>query len=652
VRELREGEAAVIVAQVHSFAFHSTRAGMTRLEMLVGDGTGMLRCSWFHAEYLRERFQSGQTLALYGKLVREQGRLVLHQPEFEILAAGAERDELGSLKLGRIVPVYEAIASLGSGRLRRLIHTALAALPREWGEPLPAAVVSMGGWPERRAALEQVHFPANETPLEDLQQARTPAHQRLIFEELFFLQAGLELKRRKLQRQAGAPMEVNEGIREQVKRVLPFHPTAGQKQALADIAADLCSGHPMRRLLQGDVGSGKTIVALEAAVIAMANGYQVALMAPTQILAEQHYLYARERLPGCGIRLISGAQKGKKQAAGAAPPQLVIGTQALLEGGFRFERLGLVIVDEQHRFGVLQRFELMHKDRSGDWQAHVLVMTATPIPRSLALTLYGDLDASTIRELPPGARPIRTRVVAGARADEVYDFVARRLETGRQAYFVYPAIEESEALELKPALAMFEHLQGRYPRLRLALLHGRMKREEKQAVMSAFRNGEVQALVATTVIEVGLDVPNATLMVVEQAERFGIAQLHQLRGRIGRPQAKESGRGEEALCVLLHGADATSAAHERLRALARTQDGFALAELDLKLRGPGEFFGTRQSGLPAFRVAEPVRDRALMETARRAAREFLDQAGAEEQRRLVAEIQQRWQRRYGLIEAG
>ncbi|MGH9475385.1 MAG: ATP-dependent DNA helicase RecG [Terriglobales bacterium] len=648
VQELREGEAAVVVAQVQSLGFRRARNGMTTLDMLVSDGTGMLRCGWFHADHLRERLQTGQMLALYGKLVREQGRLLLRQPEYEILD-GARGAELHSLKLGRIVPVYEAMGTLASGSIRRLVHAALARLPRVLPDPLPQPVRNALALPGRREALEQTHFPSPGTPLEDLQQARTPGQRRLILEELFFLQAGLELKRRRLQRQAGAPMAINAAVRERLKQVLPFHPTAGQKQVLAEIAADLCSGRPMRRLLQGEVGSGKTIVALQAAVIAMENGFQVALMAPTQILAEQHYLYARERLPHHGTQLVTGGRK--RRTSSGETPQLVIGTQALLEGSFRFERLGLVIVDEQHRFGVLQRFHLMHKDREDGWAAHLLVMTATPIPRSLALTLYGDLDASTLRELPPGARPIVTRIVPDAHSDAVYEFVRRQVEAGRQAYFVYPLIEESEALALKPALAMFERLRRMFPQLRLGLLHGRLPAEEKQAVMLAFRRGELQALVATSVIEVGVDVPNASLMVIEHADRFGIAQLHQLRGRVGRPQPAGS-RPQPAYCFLLHPEGCTAAAGQRLRALARTRDGFALAELDLKLRGPGEFFGTRQSGLPAFQIAQPVRDRELMEAARTQAQHYLDRASPEEQRELVAEIQQRWQRRYGLVEVG
>ncbi|HUX66348.1 MAG TPA: ATP-dependent DNA helicase RecG [Terriglobales bacterium] len=653
IQQLLEGETATVVAQVRTLGMVQTRRGMQMLEMSVGDGSGTLRCVWYHAEFLRDRFQSGQTVALYGKIEREQGRLAMRQPEFEILGSEAAEEPLGgSLKLGRIVPVYEAVGTLSSGWLRRFVHRALGELPAAFSDPLPEELRRRLKLPERRAALEQVHFPGGGVVLAELQAARSPGHVRLILEELFCLQAGLEMKRRRVQRQAGPAMAVNPAIRERLKQLLPFHPTADQKNALREIVGDLCGGHPMRRLLQGDVGSGKTIVALQAAVIAIENGYQAALMAPTQILAEQHYLYAQQRLPGCRVELVTGGRRRRAQAQAQAP-QLAIGTQALLEGGFQFQRLGLVVVDEQHRFGVLQRFQLMHKGQENAAAAHVLVMTATPIPRTLALALYGDLDTSVIRQSPPGGLPITTRVVAEARSEEVYEFVRQRVAAGRQAYFVYPIIEESEALDLKPALQMFERLRGLFAELRVGLLHGRLPAEEKKAVMQQFREGGLQVLVATTVIEVGVDVPNATLMVIEHAERFGIAQLHQLRGRVGRPQPRGAREGaERSYCFLVHGEEYGEGARRRLAAVARTRDGFELAEADLKQRGPGEFFGTRQSGLPALTVAQPVRDQALMEVARDEARAFLERATAEEQRRLVRQIQERWQRRYGLVEVG
>jgi ATP-dependent DNA helicase RecG len=660
IQALLSGESGTVVAQVQTVKMTRTRRGMAMLAMTVGDGGGTLQCVWYNADYLKDKFESGQTVALFGKLEREYGRLQMRQPEFEILGEPEEgADEKAgvahSLKLGRIVPVYEAMGALTSGRLRRLVYRALQDLPGEFPDALPAELRARFKLPERRAALIAVHFPENQTPIEELQEARTPAQIRLILEELFYLQAGLELKRRRVRRQAGPAMISKPAIRESLKRLLPFHPTQDQKSVLREIVLDMQSGRPMRRLLQGDVGSGKTIVALQAAVFAMENNYQVALMAPTQILAEQHYLYAKQRLAGYRVELVLGGAAKRKRATPLLPepPQLVIGTQALLEGGFQFSRLGLVIVDEQHRFGVLQRFQLMHKGADpATHPAHVLVMTATPIPRTLALALYGDLDTSVIRQSPPGALDIVTRVLPGSRSDDVYEFVRRRCASGRQAYFVYPLVEESEALDLKPAQSMFEKLRTLYP-YQVGLLHGKLTPVKKNATMAAFRAGKIQVLVATTVIEVGMDVPNATTMVIEHAERFGIAQLHQLRGRVGRPQPPGMRRAsEQSCCILLHGPECGELAQRRLAAVAATRDGFELAEADLKLRGPGEFFGTQQSGAPMFTVAQPLRDQAWMEIARSEARAYLDRAGAAEVRVLVEQIQQRWQRRYGLVEVG
>lgn len=656
IQALLEGEAATVLAQVQQVQWLRTRKGQVMLRLSVSDGTGILQCTWYNAAYLRDRVQSGQTVALFGRLERDHGQRALLQPELEILdshdshdsAAGtASADPLDdSLRVGRIVPVYEAIAGLSSGWLRRFIHRALGAtdpIP----DLLPLAVRQSFGLLSRRDALQRVHFPPPDAALEALQQARTPGHVTLIFEELFYLQSGLELKRRRIRRETAPRMAVDGSVRESLKRILPFHPTQDQKQVLREIATDLGSGHPMRRLLQGDVGSGKTIVALQAAAIAMENGFQVALMAPTQILAEQHFLYARARMPHYRVALVTGASRPRRGPA----PQLAIGTQALLQNSFPWARLGLVVVDEQHRFGVLQRFQLMQR---GAAPAHLLVMTATPIPRTLGLALYGDLDTSVIRHGPPGGMPIVTRIVSQARAGELYEFVRRQLRGGRQAYFVYPLIEESEALELKPALRMFEHLCRVYAEFRVGLLHGRLSQDEKSAVMEAFRGGQLQVLVSTTVIEVGVDVPNATVMVIEHAERFGIAQLHQLRGRVGRPQPANSTlpAGLRSCCFLLHADDCGELAQRRLQAVAATRDGFVLAEEDLRLRGPGEFFGTRQSGRAVFAVADPVRDLELMERARTAARDYIDKADAHELRALVAQIRQRWQRRYGLIEVG
>ncbi len=668
IQMLAPGETATVMAEIRLVNRMRTRRGMSLLQATAFDGSGTLHCTWFHADYLKDKLKSGQKVALYGRVERERGALAMRQPEIEWMQEGEADEELQSLKLGRVVPVYEALGMLTSGRIRLMVARALENLPSRLPDVLPARVAAALGLPDRRFAFEQAHFPGGDVSMAHLMERRTPAQIRLIMEELFFLQAGLEIKRRKALRQQGLVLEVNAHIRNRLKQILPFHPTGDQKSALREIVDDLRSGHPMRRLLQGDVGSGKTIVALEAAVIAIENGFQVALMAPTQILAEQHFFSARQSLPQYRLALVTSATRQSRKrslspdlappllsAPGlpSSEPQLAIGTQALLEGSFQFSNLGLVIVDEQHRFGVLQRLQLMQK---GGLPAHVLVMTATPIPRTLALSLYGDLDVSVIHERPPGRQPITTRVLPENRSSELYEFVRKQLRLGRQAYFVYPLVEESEVLDLKPALKMAAILKSIFQEFEVGLLHGRLSADEKSAIMSRFRENKIQVLVSTTVIEVGMDVPNASTMVIEEAERFGIAQLHQLRGRVGRPRPSRPGdprnMPQRSYCFLVHGAEVSDLARRRLEALEKTENGFELAELDLRLRGPGEFFGTRQSGMPTLQVADPIRDQELMEVARQQARDFLDQANARENFDLVKHLQARWQRRYGLVEVG
>ena len=666
INELRVGEMASIIADVRTFGLFRTRR-MPLFEMTVGQARSTLKCIWFNAAYLKDKFRAGMTLALYGKVEagdRSGHRFQIIQPQFEILhdptadSSGGEEQEWQSLEIGRIVPIYE---SAGAGRLtarwfRRVIHGMLENLGPELPDAIPAAVRGRMGLVDRRSAFWQAHWPEVGESLMNLQAARTPAHIRLIFEELFFLELGLELKRRKMRAQTGISFEISDPVRAAIKRVLPFHPTAAQKRVLKEIAGDMAQPAPMRRLLQGDVGSGKTIVALEAAVIAMENGYQAALMAPTEILATQHYLSARKILEPSGYRivLLTGSQEqGRKKQArrhiAQGNAQLVIGTHALIQETVEFDKLGLVIVDEQHRFGVMQRFRLMKKADAAE--PDVLVMTATPIPRTLALTLYGDLDTSILDELPPGRTPITTRRIGDERAEEVWAFVRKQVAAGHQAYVVYPVIEEGAMEgELKAAIKMYEQLRTtEFAGLRVGLLHGRMSADEKDKTMARFHRGEIDVLVSTTVIEVGVDVANANIMVIEHAERFGLSQMHQLRGRIGRGAAK-------SYCVLMTGGKVSEEAEQRLQAMARTQDGFEIAELDLQQRGPGEFFGTRQAGMPNFRVANLLRDRELLEAARREAQYVL--AGPnpdltkEEIARAVQHLRGHWNRRYGLVEVG
>jgi len=519
---------------------------------------------------------------------------------------------------------------------------------------LPASIRSRMNFPSRRDAIIYTHFPPAGESAEALNQFRSPAQQRLIFEEFFFYQLSLALNRKLLRKADAIAFQLREDrIREAVKRMLPFKPTAAQKRVLSEIAADLEKSVPMNRLLQGDVCSGKTIVALQAAVIAIENNCQAALMAPTEILAVQHFLSSRRILEKTGYKvelLISGMKHSEKTAAvqriANGEAQLVVGTHALIEDNVAFARLGFVAIDEQHRFGVLQRKKLMDKAASHGHSPHVLVLTATPIPRTLALTLYGDLDVSVLDELPPGRTPIVTRTTSEQHLPGAWEFLRREVAAGHQAYIVYPVIEESK-LELKAAIEEFDRLSKQvFPKLQLGLLHGRLSSEEKEAVMNSFRKNETQILVATTVIEVGVDVPNATVMVIEHAERFGLSQLHQLRGRIGRGAQKSH-------CILVAPFRMTDDARARLKTMVRTSNGFEISETDLLLRGPGEFFGTRQSGEMGFHVANPLRDREFLESARREAFALAeDEKRKIELRDTLRALPAQWQRRYHLAQVG
>jgi len=654
IRDIRPGGTYVVQAEVVSGgALLYRRSPFPRKDavfhLLVRDATGALHCKFFHSGYLQGRWKAGQRLVLYGKVEMDPyrpARLEMINPQYELLGD----DSADSTEVGRIVPIYEAIAGISSRHLRRMIHFALSNLGETLPDPLPRPLLERLSFPSKHRAIASVHYPESDASLEALNTFRTPAHQRLIFEEFFFYQLGVALRRRQARQQTGIPFRVREErIREALKKILPFKPTDAQKRVLAEIAADLERPVPMSRLLEGDVGSGKTIVAFEAAAIVIENGYQVALMAPTEILAVQHFLSARRIFARSGYSvelLISGLKPAEKKAArervrrGRA--QFVVGTHALIEEAVDFARLGLVIVDEQHRFGVLQRKRLIEKGAQPD----VLVMTATPIPRTLALTLYGDLDVSVIDQLPPGRTPVSTRWTTEEHLPGVWDFLRREVLAGRQAYVVYPVIEESK-LELKAAMVEYERLTKKvFPNLRLGLLHGRLRSEEKEAIMERFRRGDIQVLVSTTVIEVGVDVPNATVMVIEHADRFGLAQLHQLRGRIGRGADKSH-------CILVAPRQLNEDAQMRLETMARTSNGFEIAEIDLKLRGPGEFFGTRQHGELGFHIANPLRDRELLELGHREAAALVeDPAQEHEVQRLLEFLGPHWQRRYVLATVG
>lgn len=649
IAQLAPGEMATVLAEVRTARVAGfQRRNLGLFEATFRDSSGaVLAGKWFHGGYLASVLQPGLRVALYGKVEYDSyshGLAMMH-PEYEILT---DEEADAGLHTGRIVPIYEAAGRITTRQLRVLVNRVLETLkPVE--DPLPPSVRQRLKLPERWAAIRESHFPPEGTDLRLVNAFRTPAQFRLIFEEFFWLECGLALKKTKARVQPGIPFALSNKVREQVKKMLPFKPTGAQKRVLKEIAEDMAASHPMYRLLQGDVGSGKTLVAAEAAIIAIENGYQVAVLAPTEILASQHYFYFKRlfRELDYVVALLTGSatnreKTGLKKLLAEGLIHVGIGTHALLEEDVEFARLGLAIVDEQHRFGVEQRLKLARKAAHPD----VLVMTATPIPRTLALTIYGDLDVSILDEMPPGRKPIVTRHVGEEKIELVYSFVRKQAQAGRQAYIVYPVIEESETQAMKAAQKAHEHLSKTvFPDLSVGLLHGRLANDDKESAMEKFLRGETKILVSTTVIEVGVDVPNATVMVIEQAERFGLAQLHQLRGRVGRG-------GGQSYCILVTG-KLSDVSRERIRTMVDSNDGFYIAEIDMKLRGPGEFFGTRQSGLPVLRIGNIVRDEEILEVARSEAVAFVGNPPAEDDlRRAIAYIRDHWQRRYGLVQVG
>lgn len=648
---LKPGQTVAIAGEVLNAGLaHTRRPGFRLFSALIQDSSGQVQAVWPNQAFLKDVIRPHQRIVLFGKVEMWGSRgLQITDPEFEIIKEQTDGNASTELTLhtGRIVPVYERTGSVTTNMQRRFVWQALEQLPADPFDPVPPDLLQQHRWPRRRDALWQAHFPDKDTAVDSLNAFATPAQQRLIFEDFFVFQAGLALRRHEnAQVRKGLVCKVDDRIRQCAREVLPFKLTPGQRDALAEIVADLQRGFPMQRLLQGDVGAGKTIVALLAALVAMENGFQVAVMAPTEILAEQHYRTIAKWLDGKRYRiaLLSGrvtaaTRRDLLPSIERGEIDLVVGTHALVQDHVKFRSLALAVIDEQHRFGVLQRGTLAAKGLHPD----VLVMTATPIPRTLALTECGDMEVSVIRGLPPGRKPIRTIVKADSRRDEVYALLRDEFKRGRQAYVIYPLVEDSEKIDLKAATAMAQELTAVFPDYRVALLHGRMKGDEKEKVMRAFSQGSLQLLVSTTVVEVGVDVANATVMVVEHAERFGLSQLHQLRGRIGRGE-------HDSTCVLLYQAPWSDDARERLKAMVETSDGFVIAERDLRLRGPGDFFGTRQSGLPQLRAGDLTRDVDLLERAYNEARARIEDG------RLTAAQEQYvrnvWQRQFGLITVG
>ena len=675
--ELVDGEPAAAEVLIASLSVRPTRRRNLRIVELRGhDASGPVRATWFNQVHLKQILRPGQRVLLFGKVKRPFAGAVpeFANPGYELvtgeraahpgpalLESGAGTAPAGpapgasgpGAHAGRIIPIYERVGSLTPRLLRTILHRLLDDGDAVGPGYLPGELAGRMGLPSRRRALEAVHFPPEGASLGEYERRRSNAHQRLILEEFFVFALGLQLRRRqdRVGRPGGHSFTVDEGLRDLVRKVLPFRLTQSQRDALATIAEEFRSPLAMRRLLQGDVGSGKTIVAVIAALIVIHHRAQVALMAPTEVLAEQHFATIRALLEPHRIRVVlltaglgAAERRDTLQAVASGWAQFVVGTHSLIQEGARFRDLGFAIVDEQHRFGVAQRRTLVERGGGAD----LLVMTATPIPRTLTMALHGDLDLSELRELPPGRQPVSTLIRDTSGLAEVYARVREEAQKGRQAFYVCPLIEDSEELPGAGVEARFRELsEGPFRGLRVDFVHGRVPAARRELVMRAFLSGELDVLVATTVIEVGVDVPNATVMVVEHAERFGLAQLHQLRGRVGRGS-------DPATAILVVAGKPTESALRRLQVLEATTDGFRIAEEDLAIRGPGDFLGTRQSGIPPFRVADIVRDAEFLRLARKEASDFLASPAAEtdEGRRILAHVRETWGERFGLTTGG
>ena len=643
--EARAGEDATLVGRIIKTRQRPLRGrGRSMLEAVFEDERGSLGLVWFHqAAYFKKRVEGAERWLVHGRVETGRGHLQLVHPEIEPVEGALE-------EVARIVPVYQKPADLPVAAMRRIISGAVDAAAEQASSAVPVTVSERLGLLASARALIDVHKPGRDTDPGDLARFATPAHRSLIFEELFGLQVGMRLRKRGRAKQRGVVIEESPQRVTSFLSSLPFTPTAAQLRSSAEVVADMAATAPMNRLLHGDVGSGKTLVAFTAVVHAAAAGYQSAVMAPTELLAEQHFETMRPWSEGLGmsIALLTGAMPGGEAAKvrkrlGGGKVDLVVGTHALVQESTSFARLGLAVVDEQHRFGVMQRAAL------GAGEVNTLLLSATPIPRTLALAIYGDVEVSMLDEMPPGRVPVVTKVLDGSSRERLHERMAATMAKGHRCYIVYPLVEESEKVDLADASSMAERLaKGPFKDFKVELLHGRMAAAEKDAVMRAFKAGEVDCLVATTVVEVGIDVPEATIMVVEHAERFGLAQLHQLRGRVGRGPA-------ESFCCLVTGKEHGRDAAERLRTLERTTDGFEVAEADLRIRGPGEYLGTRQSGLPAFRAANLVRDAELLELARVEAEAWLAhdaELTSPESAALRSALERRWGDKLGLAEVG
>ncbi len=657
IATLRPGQTQVFTGSVVMADASTTKGGRRVFEALVKDESGSITLKWFNANavWMKRTWKIGRQGIFSGDISQFGYQREVHHPEVEWLEEGKSVQSAMAadpVNFGRIVPVYPLTEGLSQKVMRRVMKYVLDNFVDSVQELIPAGILHGLSYPGLRQSLRAIHLPPPEAGIDELNQGRTPAHRAIAFDEFFFWELGLALKKQGVTLEEGIAFQVTHRYTKQLAKMLPFELTTAQRRVLSEIKNDMMAPHPMHRLVQGDVGSGKTLVALMAALLAVENGYQVAIMAPTEILAEQHWHTIHRWCTELGIEtvLVTSGMKGKvkkealeRVAAGSA--QIVIGTHAVIQEKVEFARLGLGIIDEQHRFGVLQRGILKKKGLNPD----ILVMTATPIPRTLAMTLFGDLSLSVIDELPPGRTPVETRIYFESRRSQAYAIIRAEAQKGHQAYVIYPLVEETEKSDLKAATQMAEHLkQEVFPELRIGLLHGRMPPEEKEAVMASFKARDLDVLVATTVIEVGIDVPNATVMVIEHAERFGLSQLHQLRGRVGRG-------GARSRCILLTPGKLSEDGERRLRVMEASSDGFRIAEADLEIRGPGDFLGTRQSGMPDFRVANILRDGLILEQARNASFELLardPELSSPKNGSLRQELLRRWGRRLELATIG
>ena len=621
ISTLMPGEFATFMAEVLNASVIYMGRRKRVFEVIFQDETGTTRAKWFrfNETYMLGKFKTGEKIIVSGKpTANKRSGLEIVHPDTERVAG----DATISLEIGKIVPVYHTTEGLHQKSMRSILNNVLDIYLPLVEEVIPEDILRRHKLLSRSDAFHQAHFPPSEGfTTKDLDAFKTPAQKRLIFEELFLIQTGLAFKKKHATEiKTGTAFKTRGNLIKRFVKLLPFQLTAAQKRVLAEIMEDLEKEKPMNRLIQGDVGSGKTIVALTVLLTAVDNGTQSALMVPTEILAEQHYLNIRPYCEELGIEvaLVTGTLKGKERKAiyqdiEEGKTRIIIGTHSLVQKEIQFEKLGLAVIDEQHRFGVLQREAIGKK---GD-QPHLLIMTATPIPRSLALTIYGDMDVSFLDEFPPGRQPITTNVYYEKYQDKAYALMDAEIKLGRQAFVVCPLIEESEVMDLKAVATVFESIQSQFPHLNACLIHGKLKKEERQEIMSRFLKNEIQVLVATTVIEVGIDIPNATVMIIEHAERFGLAQLHQLRGRVG--------RGKHAShCLLAAYFPISEEGKARMKAMQNSRDGFEIAEEDLKIRGPGDFMGTRQSGLPVLKIANLLRDIKILDVARKEAFALID----------------------------